>query len=199
MRTDNQRIRDNVLDEAIRAGKIAAADRDRYRRMYDSQPVETRRLLTARVEEGGLMPGLVGPGEDPATAAPGGYDPSWLSPQERQRVAAQQSATAPATGRESIPPGAKAPPLAPGAAPAAKDDEQYDPSWLSAQERQRIRGESPPSPARDSSPVSGSSAGGEQYPEGWLSPDERERIAAAREGRLVHDPVQFEGPEARPR
>ncbi len=78
--TDAERIRDSVLDEAVRAGKIAAASREDYRRKYDADPVAIRRLLTARVEEGGLMPGLVGPGEDPVTAAPGGYDSSWLEP-----------------------------------------------------------------------------------------------------------------------
>ena len=51
---DAERIRDNVLDDAVRAGKIEAAARDEYRRMYDANPVAIRRLLTAAVEEGGL-------------------------------------------------------------------------------------------------------------------------------------------------
>ena len=127
--TDAERVRDNILDDAMRAGKIAAANRDEYRRMYDADPVAIRRLLTARVEEGGLMPGLVGPGEDPASAAPGGYDESWLSPIERERIAR-------ATGGPNAP---RPQPSRASAAPAAEGSgDEYDPSWLSAEERGRI-------------------------------------------------------------
>lgn len=131
MTRHNTTDRDRVLDAAIRAGKIAAADRDRYARMYDANPHPTRRLLTARVEEGGLMPGLVGPGEDPATATPGGYDPQWLTPGERERVAKAAPLPSPAPAPRSQPQRA-------ASAPASAVGEQYDASWLSPEERKHI-------------------------------------------------------------
>ncbi len=123
--------RDSVLNQAIRSGKIAASDRDHYARMYDRLPTETRRLLTARVEEGGLMPGLRGSGEDPATAAPGGYDPSWLSPLERERI---NAANRPHPTPNAPRPSPKQ--TAAGAVPAASDE--YPTDALSPAERERI-------------------------------------------------------------
>ena len=74
------------------------------------------------------MPGLRGPGEDPATAAPGGYDESWLSPIERERVARARGGPSPAP---------KAPRPQPKRA-SESSGEQYDPNWLSAEERERV-------------------------------------------------------------
>jgi len=112
--------------------------------LYDADPRVTRQLLTAKVEEGGLMPGLVGPGEGPATAAdPSSYDAGWLSPIERQRIAQ-------AGGPSPAPSPAPAP--APSPTPAAPlgevgvsagvrtegSGDDYDPNWLSGEERERI-------------------------------------------------------------
>lgn len=56
----NQRPkRDQLLDAAITAGKIAEDRRSVYAKMYDADPAGTERLLTASVDEGGLMPGQV--------------------------------------------------------------------------------------------------------------------------------------------
>src|SRR5438067_1161812 len=51
--------RETAIAAAIRDGKIDGARADEYRRMWDANPGIIRRLLTARVEDGGLMPGLV--------------------------------------------------------------------------------------------------------------------------------------------
>lgn len=149
------RVRDNILDDAIRAGKIAAARREEYGRMYDADPVSIRRLLTAKVEEGGLMPGLVGPGEDLTTApGPSDYDESWLSPIERERIAGARGGSRPAPTAPSQPQAPRA-----SSTPAQSTDDEYDATWLSG--------------------------------------EERERIAAAKEGRLTHYRIQFEDADAR--
>lgn len=62
--------RDQIIASAIRAGKIAADRRDEYRRMYDADPKAIRNLLTASVEQGGLMPGIVLAADD--------YPAEWL-------------------------------------------------------------------------------------------------------------------------
>lgn len=109
------------------------------------------------------MPGLVGPGEAATAADPSGYDESWLSPIERQRIAS-------AGGPSPAPSPAPAP--APSPAPAVPLGEV----GVSA----GVRGE-------------GSGEGsGDEYPDGWLSGEERERISATREGRYTPDRVQFD-------
>jgi len=146
-RTDTQRVRENILDDAIRAGRIAASDRDRYARLYDADPRVTRQLLTAKVEEGGLMPGLVGPGEDPTTAAdPSGYDAGWLSPIERQRIAQ-------AGGPSPAPSPAPAP--APSPAPAVPLGEVGVSAEVPA---------SPPRAQAQRASVPGAEHSGDEYP-----------------------------------
>src|SRR4051794_31059109 len=82
--------REAILDAAVRDGKIEASRRAEYARRYDANPSVIRNLLTAPIEQGGLMPGLVrldaGAAEDP------GYDPNWLTASERQRLAEVRSA-----------------------------------------------------------------------------------------------------------
>ena len=173
-RTDTQRVRENILDDAIRAGKIAAASRDEYRRLYDAQPQVTRQLLTAKVEEGGLMPGLVGPGEAATAADPSGYDESWLSPIERQRIAS-------AGGPSPAPSPAPAP--APSPAPAVPLGEVGVSAEVPA---------SPPRAQAQRASVPAAGGSGDEYPAGWLSGEERERITATREGRYTPDRVQFD-------
>lgn len=57
---DNRRAaRDQIVFNAIKAGKIVPASKDRFLRMYDADPEGTKKLLTASIEEGGLAPGLV--------------------------------------------------------------------------------------------------------------------------------------------
>lgn len=122
--------RDTTINAAAKAGKIRGADADHYRRMWDADPNSIRRLLTGRVEEGGLMPGLVRVEDGP----PDGYDESWLSPAERD-VAARTRASNPAPAPATAAP-ASAPTTA--ATATAGDDDEYESSWLSPDERDRI-------------------------------------------------------------
>jgi hypothetical protein len=145
--------RDQVIDAAIRDGKLAAGQRDEYQRLYDGNPSAIHNLLTARVEEGGLMPGLVGSG---ALLDEHAYDESFLTPGERQMLASRRTA-APAT-----PPAAPAPAPAPAQAVGASINPNDD-----------------------------------DYPTGHLTSAERTRIQAAKDGTLVHGPVEFEDDGAR--
>lgn len=124
--------RDATIDAAARAGKIRASDAPRYRKMYDAQPDVIRNLLTAKVDQGGLLPGQVSAQENAAALA--AYDPSWLTAGERSALA----------GREALTPAPSPAPAAPAssAAEAASATEEsgdeYDDSWLAAEERERI-------------------------------------------------------------
>jgi Mu-like prophage I protein len=51
--------RDRVVREAVTAGRIAPAQAQQYRTRFDQDPDGTNTLLTAAVEKGGLMPGLI--------------------------------------------------------------------------------------------------------------------------------------------
>ncbi|HMJ03252.1 MAG TPA: hypothetical protein VK506_09935 [Conexibacter sp.] len=42
----NPRERDRIVNDAIKAGKIAKSERSRYKEMYDRDPVSTRLLLS---------------------------------------------------------------------------------------------------------------------------------------------------------
>lgn len=66
--------RDVLIAQAVKDRKIAAHDVGKYRRWYDGNPAAYAHLLTASVEHGGLMPGLVPEGE----SAPDGYPKEWL-------------------------------------------------------------------------------------------------------------------------
>ena len=134
-RNQNQRTpdRESVIAAAIGAGKIEAGRADEYRRMYDANPAIIRNLLTANVEDGGLMPGLVQAEEMNADAA-SAYDQSWLTPGERTALAGRH--TAPPT-RPAPAPAAPAPTQAAASAPVDGSDE-YPAEWLKPTERQRI-------------------------------------------------------------
>jgi hypothetical protein len=124
--------RETVIKAAIYDGKIPAEEANKYRRMWDGNPSAIRNLLTASVEQGGLMPGLVGAGGTAATAAlpDDAYEESWLTPQERAAVAANRAAPAPA---------AQAPaPAAPQAAAGGEAPAEYPEEWLSGEERNHI-------------------------------------------------------------
>lgn len=89
------------------------------------------------------MPGLVGAGGTAATAAlpDDAYEKSWLTPQERQQVAANTAAPAPAAP-------APAPAAPQAAADGSEDPTAYPDEWLSGEERNNIAaaraGEPPP-------------------------------------------------------
>jgi hypothetical protein len=97
---------ESEISAALRDGKIRPAEVPSYRNMYATAATReiAHRMLTASVEEGGLMPNLVPVaerGEAPAAnGGPGGsetvdasYDESWLNPQERSRIHAVKGGT----------------------------------------------------------------------------------------------------------
>jgi hypothetical protein len=120
--------REQIIQRALQERRISAAQVPEYRRLFDAQPDLIKQLLTAKSENGGLMPGLMANVDD--TADTQGYDESWLSPAERQQIAARRAPVA------SPAPAAPAPTHASARAPAGGDD--YDESWLSPKERNRI-------------------------------------------------------------
>jgi hypothetical protein len=95
--TAAQQEQENIIATALREGRIRPGDVQSYRNMFAnaaSAPV-ARTLLTASVEQGGLMAGLVPVSErgelpqgDATTAAANdtGYDRGWLTPGEQQRI-----------------------------------------------------------------------------------------------------------------
>lgn len=92
--------RETVIKAAIKAGKIAPADKASYQNMFKENPESARRLLTASVDKGGLREGLIPVSErgvaEPdgeGVAASDGYDQSWLTPKERQRIQAVKDGT----------------------------------------------------------------------------------------------------------
>lgn len=72
--------RDNLIAAAVRERKIAADREADYRRMWNADPAVIRRLLTARVADGGLAAGQVVAGSSPpaAPAEPDGYPREWF-------------------------------------------------------------------------------------------------------------------------
>jgi hypothetical protein len=128
--------REAILDAAIRDGKIEASRRAEYARWYDANPAAIRNLLTASVEQGGLMHGLVRNDPGAVAASESEYDLNWLTAAERQRLAEIRSGAPVAQA-----PVARAAPTraAVSAAPAPPGEaDEYDPSWLSGEERERI-------------------------------------------------------------
>jgi len=128
MRSRNPAERDRILDDAIRAGKFREDRRPMYAAMYDADPKGTAAIIAQ-------MPGL--PAE--LREDPQGYDATFLSPVERDRITA-----APSDGTSA--PAAK-PPAAKRSGTPAADAEEYPQGWLSPSERETIaaaqRGESP--------------------------------------------------------
>jgi len=70
-------IRDGIIALAVKARKIAPDRAGDYSRMYDADPRGIFNLLTAPVEEGGLMAGI-NIGGDPFPEQPTGYPRDWL-------------------------------------------------------------------------------------------------------------------------
>ncbi len=77
-------IRDGIIAKAIKARKIAPDRADDYRRLYDADPRGIFNLLTAPVEDGGLMAGI-NIGGDPFPEQPTGYPAEWLGDSLRGR------------------------------------------------------------------------------------------------------------------
>lgn len=117
--TDAERVRENIIDEGIKARKFSASRADHYRRLYASDPEGTKRLIAS------LAPGLPG---GTAAIQDDSYDRSWLSPEERNRPTAANVAATPAPA---------APVSAPAATVAAGDD-SYPTDWLLPEERARL-------------------------------------------------------------
>lgn len=65
--------RDRIVAEAVRLRKIAPEDAESHKRHYDENPEGWGHLLTAPVEQGGLMAGLVLSGDHPTE-----YPSHWL-------------------------------------------------------------------------------------------------------------------------
>ena len=78
-------ISDVVINRAIRARKIAAADAPHYRQLFETQPEQAVTLLTGSVAQGGLAPGIVAASPAPV-AAPEQYPAAWVP-----EVAARES------------------------------------------------------------------------------------------------------------
>jgi len=85
-------ITDVVINRAIRARKIAAADAPHYRQMFETQPEQAVTLLTGSVAQGGLAAGIVAQRHEPA-AAPEQYPAAWVP-----EVAARESRRQPPGG-----------------------------------------------------------------------------------------------------
>jgi hypothetical protein len=51
--------RQHVVNEAVKAGKIVPASRDKFLKLFEADPDGTEKLLTAEADKGGLAPGLV--------------------------------------------------------------------------------------------------------------------------------------------
>lgn len=71
-------LRDGVVAAAVKAKKISAERADDYRKLWDASPQDVFRLLTAKVEDGGLMAG-VNLGGEPFPEAPTSYPREWLA------------------------------------------------------------------------------------------------------------------------
>lgn len=123
--TDAERVREQILDQAVRDRKITAAEKPQYRAKFINRPKGTRKLLTASVSEGGLMPGIVpeGPGLPDDY-----YPPEWLG---TQRPTAPQASAPVVTN--------SAPVQAPS--PAAGDSSSYPAGWLPEVEARAAAGD----------------------------------------------------------
>ncbi len=66
-------ITDVVINRAIRARKITAADAPHYRQLFETQPEQAVTLLTGSVAQGGLAAGIVAQDEAAAGRFLEGY------------------------------------------------------------------------------------------------------------------------------
>lgn len=100
---DEAEERDSKIAAACKVGKIRPADKQSMVNLHASNKEAFDRLLTAKVEEGGLAPGLYPvteaggnpplPEESGIEGAGVAYDASWLAPAERQRIDAIKAGT----------------------------------------------------------------------------------------------------------
>lgn len=72
--------RDGLIAHAVQTRKIAPDRADDYRRLYDADPRGIHHLLTAPVEQGGLMAGNAA-AVAPFEAQPDEYPTEWLAGQ----------------------------------------------------------------------------------------------------------------------
>jgi hypothetical protein len=70
--------RDLLIANAVKARKIAAARASDYRRLFDASPQAISHLLTAPVEQGGLMAGI-NMGGEPFPSEPTEYPRQWIA------------------------------------------------------------------------------------------------------------------------
>jgi hypothetical protein len=80
-------VRDTLIGEAVRAGKILASRTQHYQRLYDADPELTKHVL-AQLQP---APGIAAASGAPPTQADSDYDPAWLTPAERNRITAASS------------------------------------------------------------------------------------------------------------
>jgi hypothetical protein len=99
---DDKTARAGIVENAIKAGKIRPADKQSYLNGIETPATREQytTLLTAAVDKGGLAPNIVpvtergvNPGDEVTAGGEHEYDQSWLSPQERQRIAAAKDGT----------------------------------------------------------------------------------------------------------
>ena len=82
VRAESER-RAGIIAAAVQEGRIAPSQRDHFGRLFDTDPEGAERLLTAAVEQGGLMPGTIpvqarGADPSPSDHNQEAYPASWL-------------------------------------------------------------------------------------------------------------------------
>ena len=82
-RTHNPR--DSVIAAAVKARKIAPDRAADYKRLWNADPSGIRHLLTAPVEQGGLMAGVAAP-VAPFDPVPDEYPSDWLPELEGKQL-----------------------------------------------------------------------------------------------------------------
>jgi hypothetical protein len=78
-------VRDTLIFEAVKAGKILASRTQYYQQLYDADPQNTRVVLA------NLAPVLGKQTTSGGTSTRDDYEPSWLTARERARVANARS------------------------------------------------------------------------------------------------------------
>jgi hypothetical protein len=140
--------RDEVIGAAVAARKIRASDRAGYERMWASDQVTARRLLTAPIEEGGLAPGIVARSEAGGTVNDDEtYDMGMLTHQERARIEAARGGRPPeAVHRTTTVTGARPPVQEIGR--GDRDGDAYPQEWLDPAERAAVNAGAARAPPR---------------------------------------------------
>lgn len=112
--------RDRLIAKAVADRKISADRADDYRRMYNASPETIERLLTASVEQGGLVAGI-NLGGNPFPELPTDYPAEWLpevqGKQLHGKIDYEDAAAAIDGASHALPPQRHAPP----APPAGRD------------------------------------------------------------------------------